>query len=81
MEQLWRERGGTGDFNCKELELSVQDLDRLEEAVKNHELPPTTGFFFGSDSDDYYRKEDLAFIAKAREAIAAGEVVEYSSWW
>jgi hypothetical protein len=81
MEKLWRQRGGEGEFNCVGVELTSDDLDRLERDVKTGALPPTTGFFFGSPSDDYYREEDLAFIRKAREAIADGEVVEYSSWW
>jgi len=92
MENLWHEKGcpgkpeepnsmGLSDFNCVPVELSYDDLDRLEADVNGAALPGTVGFFFGEDSDDYYKKNDLEFIQKAREALDAGLHVEYSSWW
>jgi hypothetical protein len=60
--------------------LTAPDLDQLEDIVRLRLLPETTGFFFGA-SDGSEDEDDLAFIAKAREAIAAGLVVVYSSWW
>jgi hypothetical protein len=72
---------GLSDFNCVPVELGYDDLDSLEKAINSKDLPDTQGFFFGSDSDDYYRENDLEFIQKAREALDAGLHVEYSSWW
>ena len=43
-------------------------------------LPKTTGFFFG-ESDGSEQEDDLEFIAKAREALAADKFVYYTSWW
>lgn len=81
MEALYREKGGADpQFNCVNLVLTAKDLDRLEVAIRQGELPATSGFFFGH-SDGSERDDDLAFIAKAREAIAAGLTVFYSSWW
>lgn len=81
MEQLYREKGGTDpDFNCVNLQLTAEDLDRLEAAIRDGTLPPTSGFFFGA-SDGSESADDLAFVAKAREALAAGLSVFYSSWW
>lgn len=88
MEALYFARGGKGQeqgmfgttFNCNKLVLTTADLDRLEEAIKGEELPDTSGFFFGED-DGTERDDDLAFIAKARQAIADGKVVMYDSWW
>ncbi|MDK1389417.1 phosphoglycerate kinase [Sinorhizobium sp. 7-81] len=81
MEALYREKGGTqADFNCVNLQLSAEDLDRLEVAIRNRRLPHTEGFFFGV-SDGSELDDDLAFIAKAREAVAAGLVVFYTAWW
>ncbi|MEY9328323.1 phosphoglycerate kinase [Sinorhizobium fredii] len=81
MERLYREKGGTDpDFNCVNLQLTAEDLDRLEAAIRNRTLPPTSGFFFGA-SDGSESDDDLAFVAKAREALAAGLTVFYSSWW
>lgn len=72
---------GMSDFNCIPLELNSDDLDDLEDAVRGSDLPNTVGFFFGSDSDDYYKQQDLEFISKAREALDAGLTVVYDSWW
>lgn len=84
MERLWQSRGGyTNDtmFNGIELELTWEDLDKLEEDVKNGGLPHTVGFFFGDNSDDYYRDEDLEFIKKARTELFTGLKVFYNSSW
>ena len=92
MENLWHEKGcpnkpeepnslGMSNFNCVPVDLTYEDLDSLEKAVNSKELPQTIGFFFGDDSDDDYKQEDLEFIQKAREALDAGLTVEYSSWW
>ena len=81
MEQLYQDKDGVEEvFNCANVELTAADLDRLEADIKADRLPHTTGFFFG-ESDGTERDDDLAFIAKAREAIAAGLTVFYTSWW
>jgi len=81
MEELYYEKGGKDDsFNGSCVVLTEGDLDALEEDIKNGNLPQTSGFFFGqSDGDEV--NDDLEFVAKAREAIEAGETVYYSSWW
>ena len=89
MELLWNEKGRPGIdnsyqdvmFNGVELELTWEDLDRLEEDVTNGRLPHTSGFFFGNNSDDYYRNEDLEFVRKARAEIFTGLKVFYNSSW
>ena len=81
MHKLWNERGHDGDFNGDELELTFEDLDRLEYVVKHKELPGTSGFFFGNDSDDYYRDQDLEFIRMARSELTQGMRVFYNSSW
>ena len=85
MEQLWIEKGGeqTGDwsdFNCVPVRLTFQDLADLEAAVEGDDLPATTGFFFGASTPED-KMDDLAFIAKAREAIGQDMEIYYSSWW
>jgi hypothetical protein len=85
MEQLWRSKNTDHSadpaFNGVELELTWEDLDALEEDVKHGRLPSTTGFFFGTPSDDYYLQEDLTFIRKARAEIFTGLRVFYNSSW
>lgn len=80
MEELYTAKGGTQIFNCTPVLLTVADLDRLESDVRAGNLPHTSGFFFG-ETDGSESADDLAFIAKARAAIAAGKSVFYDSWW
>lgn len=80
-ERLYYAKGGTSHrFNCDNLVLTRQDLDRLEADLRAMRLPHTTGFFFG-ESDGSELDDDLQFVAEAREAIAARLTVVYSSWW
>ena len=89
MEKLWEEKGRPGIdnsyqdvmFNGVEVELTWEDLDQLEEDVTNGRLPSTSGFFFGNNSDDYYRNQDLEFVRKARAEIFTGLKVFYNSSW
>lgn len=70
-------------FNLVYVELKAVDLDALESAIKNGELQPTKGFFFGGhvEYEDEDKNNDLQFVAEARKAIAEGYHVVYSSWW
>jgi hypothetical protein len=81
MENLYYEKGGDDDqFNCVNVYLTEDDLDRLENDIENDRLPHTEGFFFGkSQKEDNER--DLEFVKKAREAIDQGYEVFYTSWW
>ena len=81
MENLWHEKGGEGEFNCVDLELTLEDLDALEATLDEEELPETSGFFLGSNADDHYAEADREFIVQARAAIKQGYKVIYSSWW
>jgi len=81
MENLYYEKGGDEDFNCVDLELTLEDLNSLEESLDEEALPETAGFFFGNDADDYYAEADREFIVQARAAIKQGYTVIYSSWW
>lgn len=81
MEALYREKNGSAEsFNCTNVALTTEDLDRLEAAIRANELPQTSGFFFGA-SDGSEIEDDLQFVTEARAAIAAGDTVFYSSWW
>ena len=80
-EQLYRERGGEGDFNGDELELTMEDIDRLEADINSSLLPETSGFFFGDPSDDYYREADLKFVKEARFHLFMGLKLFYNSSW
>jgi hypothetical protein len=95
MEQLWRNKRYTihptdasesvdpdsDIFNGIELELTREDLDELEQAVMDGTLPQTSGFFFGDDSAEFYRDNDLEFIKTARYELFMGMRVFYNSSW
>ena len=93
MEHLWHKTRNTegnpvvedaddmGTFNGVELELTWQDIDELENAVKKRKLPSTQGFFFGNDADQYYYDQDLEFIKNARAELFLGLKVFYNSSW
>ena len=82
MERLAQDKGlSYNTFNGIELELTWEDLDALEKAVKKRQLPKTAGFFFGDPSDQYYYDKDLAFIREARAELFSGLKVFYNSSW
>lgn len=81
MENLWRSKGGEGDFNCVPIELTTTELQTLRVYVEEQGLPPTQGFFFGDNSDEYYKQQDLHFIEQALEHVQRGYTIEYYSWW
>lgn len=81
MEQLYRQRGGTDTFNGIELELTWNDVDDLERAVRHGKLPFTEGFFFGKPADNVYYEEDLKFCLDAKAEIFLGFKVFYNSSW
>jgi len=92
MEQLWESKGRTldgmedpshfdGSFNCIPIQLTMEDIEKLEKDILYGGMPGTSGFFFGQDSDDYYKQQDLKFVMDAKQEIIAGNKVFYSSWW
>lgn len=81
MEDLYRRKGGRAEsFNCVAVALTAADLHRLEADLIAGKLPETSGFFFGG-SDGTERENDLAFVRKARQFLAEGLTVFYTSWW
>tara|TARA_R100000951_G_scaffold98863_1_gene88996 strand:+ start:92 stop:463 length:372 start_codon:yes stop_codon:yes gene_type:complete len=81
MENLWRSKGGEGEFNCVPVELNGDDLQSLRIDVDHRDLPSTQGFLFGKGNDEYYKDQDLTFVEEALDLIEAGYKVEYNSWW
>jgi hypothetical protein len=86
MNNLWLEKNTNSlhadvMFNGIELELTWDDLDRLEQDIKSGNLPSTSGFFFGDDSDEYYHSQDLQFVADAKAEVFLGLKVFYNSSW
>lgn len=89
MERLWEEkmnaegRDNPHTFNGIELELTWDDIEQLEQDIKQGNVAKlgTTGFFFGNPSDDVYYEDDLKFCAEAKAEIFLGLKVFYNSSW
>jgi hypothetical protein len=84
MERLWINKGKPGGgeiFNGIELELTWDDLDNLERAIRHGQLPDTEGFFFGDPSDNHYYEQDLEFVNNAKAEVFLGLKVFYNSSW
>jgi len=80
-ESTYERMGNPGMNTPDELELTLSDIDSLEDAVVTGTLPDAGGFFWGNDSSKHYYKQDLEFCKKAREAIKEGDKVFYWCWW
>ena len=87
MGNLWERKGrpgagsSTDTFNGIELELTWEDLMELEYDIAHKALPSTQGFFFGDDSDAYYKAQDQEFIKEAKADLLCGLRVFYNSSW
>lgn len=83
MQKLWEAKGNSGDFNGDELELTWEEIDMLEQDIKNGVLAGmnTEGFFFGKPADSHYYEQDLKFCIDAKAEIFLGFKVFYNSSW
>ena len=84
MEKEYYLQGGTAKvFNCVDVVITIELLDKLQEALKNKGTglnKHASGFFWG-DHNDEDLLEIKAAIFEARTRIADGDIVKYSSWW
>jgi len=78
MANLYHSRGGTNEFNCVELKLREEDLDRLLDEHKD--LGTSSGFFWGQSCEEDV-KDTHAFITLAYKRLEAGYEIIYTSWW
>lgn len=94
MEALWLEKLNNqgirpeesewgSSFNGVELELTWDDIERLEQDIQSGLVAnlQTVGFFFGNPADDHYRDRDLEFVKNARAELFMGLRVFYNSSW
>jgi hypothetical protein len=82
MEQLAEQKNlEYRSFNGVELELTWEDIDELEQAIRHGQLPFTEGFFFGKPADNAYYEEDLKFCIDAKAELFLGFKVFYNSSW
>ena len=74
-----------GNDDCREIQLTLDDLDAILTAIEQDALPHTEGFFFGESSGDEC-DDDLATFRNAKEwLLEPGDdlfrhVVYQASW-
>jgi hypothetical protein len=82
MEKLAKSKNLDYDiFNGVEVELTFEDIMQLEKDIHHGNLPSTSGFFFGDNSDAYYKEQDLEFVYEAKSRLFLGQRVFYNSSW
>jgi len=77
------------DFNCEEINLSLENIDNLFYLVVNRELSEKfgdyektfRGSFYSQSSAEHYGEKDLEFIKKARDLLKLGKELYYYAWW
>ena|SRR5579871_5798764 len=75
-----------GIDKCQQIDLTKADLQQIIEAIRNKELPPTSGFFFGESEDsDEQIADDIAVFKQAikwlEEKTTAWRSVNYRASW
>lgn len=88
MANEWYQAGNdvNEEFNCQNLEITSEILDRLEAALVNDTLNPVNGFFFGSSAKDDWYWEQIkelkeTVIPDVRDRMEQGERIYYSAWY
>lgn len=79
-EKLYMQRGGEGEFNCKDLKLTEDDCHQVIAHTKAGTLPDTRGSFFGQSLPEHDPGTILA-MEKAIAEIRDGNAVIYSAWY
>lgn len=82
MEELYISRGGKEVFNLIYVELTLKDLESLSKDLEQANFTPVKGFFFGAQEvypEDLDSLKD--FIEKAKQLVADGNQIAYTSWW
>lgn len=89
MEEIYKDRGGTGYFNCVDLILSKEDCEgvidyarlRLQRTSQGIEDEHTTGLFFGETQDSDWTDTIDIFTKVLDTTDWDKETTYYSSWW
>ena len=74
-------------YHFREVELDIEDIDRLDKAINNGfiEYFCEGGFFYGhqyqEESCNDYKKQDKEFVSFARKEIAKGTEIVYTCSW
>lgn len=84
MHKLYLDKGGqNAEFNGDTVQLTLWDIDQLEQDMKDNKLTPTEGFFFGAMKIYPEDLESLKeFLSEARDILKEDtHVLVYDSSW
>lgn len=88
MQEIWISRGNESEeFNCQEMELFKEDIEKLKAAVAGDYsgYESEGGFFWGhqfqTESMEQYKEQDSSFVAMAEVALEQGDKVYYECWY
>lgn len=90
MQELYFKRLGKPDyteedaraFNCKDIQLFVDDIFQLQRDILQNKMTPSSGVFLGKmEYDKYQQSHDLEFCGKALGYLNSGYEIFYDSWW
>jgi hypothetical protein len=70
-----------GKDECQEIELDVDQMRMIIEAIRENRLPHTTGFFFGSsENDEEQKNEAIASFERAIAWLEDGKGKDATEW-
>lgn len=86
MERLYIERGGEEEFNCVNLILNKEDIEKLIENIKaqingDKVFRERKGFFFGKTIEEDWEKDLEAFNEVLLSTDWDKETIYYSAWY
>lgn len=86
LQDLYYDKGGEGEFNCKYLLLSKNDVINIIKQHKEHinsvnEISHTPGFFWGHTTMEQWEESLIDFENVLKETDWNNETVYYSCWW
>ena len=88
MRDLYYGKGGAGDFNCKPLLLSKEDVEHIIIDHKAHldkdneySIEESRGFFWGESDMDNWKQSLKDFEKIIEETDWNNSTIYYSCWW
>lgn len=81
MDKIWEDKGNKGLMNCRDMNITFDNLQLLESLIHETASPETTEKYKPSGHWEYDKEEDLEFIGNAYDAIRAGKKVIYNGNW
>lgn len=84
IQECWLEKNPDmdgEDFNCVEFEITMNEVDRINDFMANrHTNKHYTGFFWGQSNEEDW-KETIPVLEEISDLLSKNQKVVYTSWW